>query len=174
MEHFLLFAALWNSGETLYTKRLCQKKQCFSQLFTAYSEWNPRKTHAVPVLLVGQPCLLPLQRFVQRWRIVCQGRGMAPVWSVPHYTLLSPGSQFLVPVDTIQLLLVVLPEVTKPAGMSYHWEREDSPESIHPAEGTWGLLFWCFLGETLQAIAKLLFCEQWHFVVRFSKPDGCI
>lgn len=44
------------------------------------------------------------------------------MWSVPRYTLLSPGNLFPVSVDTIQLLLV-LPEVAKPAGMLYHWER---------------------------------------------------
>lgn len=51
-------------GHTVY-KKMCPKNQCFSQVFTDYFEWNPRKTNAVQVLLVGQPCLLPLQEIVQ-------------------------------------------------------------------------------------------------------------
>lgn len=102
-----------------FIKRLCQKKQCFSQVLTAYCEWNPRKTHAVTVFVVGQPFLTPLQ-------IVCavlegcvsrERDGSCVICATLHFSV--PWEPVPIPVDTIQLFLVVSPEVTKPAGMSY-------------------------------------------------------
>lgn len=165
MEHYRLYAVLWNSGETLYIKWLGQKKQCFHQVFTAYCEWNPRKTDAV------RDCFLDSLVFCL-FAGLCSTGGLCVEregWLLCGLCHTTPFCPLGASASCHNSAVV----------SSFAWGHqtcrnvtslgEDSPESVHPAEGACGLLFWCLLGATLQAVAKLPFCELKAFCCQVLK-----
>lgn len=129
-------------GHTVY-KKMCQKNQCFSQVFTDYFEWNLERQMQCKCFLLDSLVFYLFRRLCSIEGLCVKREGWF-LCGLCYPTPFCPlGASSLCQLTQFSCCYFCLrsPSLQEQLG-------EGSPESIHPAEGACGL-FWCLLVETL-------------------------